>query len=224
MRIAGRSARLPKVRDLTRLGTSFERRYRALRLWHDYHRGLTPPPPRAFARFGPGTFLLPPARVEMPECIELGRNVRIHENGWLCLKALPGSPPPRLVIGNNVTIGRFAKIVCAGHVVIEDDALIGDQVYIADTHYTHDDHARPIGQQPLAPPRAVHIGPGSFVGVRAMIQPGVTLGANAYVGAAAIVGCDVPAHTVAVGDPARIVRRYDPTRGDWARADDEPRS
>jgi acetyltransferase-like isoleucine patch superfamily enzyme len=128
-------------------------------------------------------------------------------------------PLPRLAIGNNVTICRFAKIVCAGEVVIEDDALLGDQVYIADTHYTHDDPSTPIGKQPLATPRPVHIGPGSFVGVRAMIQPGVTLGANAYVGAAAIVGCDVPAHTVAVGDPARIVRRYDPARGEWARAD-----
>ena len=185
-------------------------------MWRLYQRGLSTPPPRAFGTYGRGTVIVPPARIELPEHIHLGRDVRIHENGWLCVRQLPGLPPPRLTIGDNVTIGRFSKIVCTGDLVIEDDALIADHVYIADTHFTYEDVGTPIGKQPLAAPKPVRIGAGSFIGVRAMVQPGVTIGANAYLGAAAVAGEDVPDRTVAVGDPARVVRRYDAATGLWS--------
>jgi acetyltransferase-like isoleucine patch superfamily enzyme len=195
------------------------RRRRRRRLWRLYYEGLLPPPPSAFASWGEGTIVMPPARVESPGCIELGRDVRLHEYSWLCVQPQPGQPPPRLRIGDGVRIGRFCKIVCTGEVVIERDTLIGDHVSIADTRHTFDDPSRPIAQQPLAPARPVHIGPGSFVGVRAMVQPGVTIGQNGYVGAAAVVGEDVPGRSVVIGDPARVIRRYDPGSGTWHHAD-----
>jgi carbonic anhydrase/acetyltransferase-like protein (isoleucine patch superfamily) len=188
---------------------------RRRRAWHNYYLGLLPPPETAFATWGNGTIVMPPVRVEAAECVELGRNVMLHEYCWLCVKRQPGMPPPRLVIGNNVSINRFVKIVCAGEVVIEDDVLIGDHVYIADTHYTFDDPNRPIADQPLAPPEPVRIGAGSHIGVRAMIQPGVTIGRNGYVGAAAVVGRELPPFSVAVGDPARVIRQYDKAAEQW---------
>ena len=66
-----------------------------------------------------------------------------------------------------------------------------------------------------APPRPVVVGRGVHIGFRAIIEPGVTLGEHAYVGAGAIVRDDVGPRTVVVGDPARVVRRYDPERRAW---------
>jgi len=189
------------------------------RLWGAAGKGLMPPPPRAFAAFGAGSVIAPPARVQAPDCIRIGSRVLFHEHAWLCVVPQPGAPRPLLEVGDGTSFNRFVKIVCAGRVVIGQDCLIGDHVFIADTHHRFDDPARPIAGQPLAEPKPVTIGSGSHIGFRAMILPGVTLGENAYVGAGAVVAEDVPARTVVVGDPARPIRRYDEAVGAWVDVD-----
>ena len=53
------------------------------------------------------------------------------------------------------------------------------------------------------------VGPGAWLGAGAKILDGVNIGEHAIVGAAAVVRDDVPAHTVAVGIPARVISRRD---------------
>jgi acetyltransferase-like isoleucine patch superfamily enzyme len=196
------------------------------RLWGDAGRGLLAPPSRAFASFGRGSIIMPPARVQASEHIHIGDGVTIHEHAWLCVVPQPGMPAPRLEIGSGTSINRFFKVVCAGEVIIGEDCLIGDQVAIEDTHYRYDLPDTPIQKQPLADPLPVRIGRGTHIGVRCTILPGVTIGEYAYLGAAAVVREDVPPRTVVAGDPARPIRRYDEARGDWvdvrSRPDDRP--
>ncbi len=189
-------------------------------LWGAAGRGLVPPLPRSFGAFGPGSMIIPPSRVQSPECIYVGTGVRVHEHAWLCVVPQPGAPKPRLEIGDGTSLNRFVKIVCAGSVIIGGECLIGDHVFISDTEYRHDDPSIPIARQPLETPRPVVIGSGSHVGFRAIIRPGVTLGEHAYVGAGAVVIEDVPDRTVVVGDPARIIRRWDPDSKMWLEGDD----
>jgi acetyltransferase-like isoleucine patch superfamily enzyme len=194
------------------------------RLWGDAGKGLLPPPHERFASFGEGSFIIPPARVQMPEHIHIGRRVVLHEHIWLCVVQRTPNEQPLLEIGDGTSINRFVKIVCAGHVSIGSECLIGDHVFIADTHYRYDDPDRPIREQELAAPKPVIVGNGCHIGVRAMIGPGVTIGEHAYVGAGAVVTEDVPARSVVVGYPARIVRRYDEKTGTWITPSDQPRS
>jgi acetyltransferase-like isoleucine patch superfamily enzyme len=56
--------------------------------------------------------------------------------------------------------------------------------------------------------KPIKIGRGCFIGSRSMILKGVTLGDRAVVGAGAVVTKDVPAYSVAAGNPARIVRTF----------------
>jgi carbonic anhydrase/acetyltransferase-like protein (isoleucine patch superfamily) len=189
------------------------------RLWGYVGKDLLSPAREAFGSFGNGSLLLSPARVQSPGCIHIGDRVMVHEHVWLCVVPQPDRPPPRLTIGDGTSINRFVKIVCAGNVDVGPDCLIGDHVFIADTHYRYDDPTRPIAEQELAPPRPVVIGRGSHIGVRAMILPGVTLGENSYVGAAAVVEHDVPPRTVVAGHPARVIRRWDPDTRAWLSGD-----
>lgn len=55
-------------------------------------------------------------------------------------------------------------------------------------------------------PAPVHIGKGAWIGANATILPGVTVGDGAVVAAASVVTRDVPAGTVVVGSPARVLR------------------
>lgn len=192
--------------------------WRRARLRRRMARALEPPPAEAFAGFGLGTLVLPPARVESPECIQLGARVMVHEHAWLCVQRRGGLPDPRLEIGDGCSLNRFVKIVCHGRVTLGAGVLVGDRVYISDV-----EHEPVPGDAPrLTAPRAVIVEDGVLLGVGVVVKPGVRIGAGAYIGASAVVTADVPPYSLAVGNPARVIRSLDVTTGRWAAVRADP--
>src|SRR6185503_20941129 len=120
---------------LRSLAQRLQGRRNARRLWGIAGRGLLPPPLSAFGAFGTNSIIVPPTRIQAPECIFIGSNTQINEHTWLCVVPQPDRPPPRLVIGSDTTIRRFIKIVCAGEVIIGDQIGMSDAVFITDTRY-----------------------------------------------------------------------------------------
>ena len=183
------------------------RRFR-LRVLRDVVRDLTPPPPSAFRRFGAGSVLVPPARVNSPECIEIGDGVVVLEHGWLSVRSEHAGAPPRLVIGDRVRFGRCLTIACIGEVVVEDDVMTSDGVFIGDCFHEYSDPHTPVLYQPMSTPEPVRIERGAYLGAGSIVLPGVTVGTGAYVGEGAVVADDVAPRTVVLGNPARVVERY----------------
>lgn len=183
--------------------------------WRRTANALLPPPPRTYAAYGDGTVIVPPARIELPECIQIGSGTIVHEHAWLCVQRRPHLARPQLRIGNRVSLNRFVKVVCLGSVDIGDDVLTGDRVYISDVE--HLPWSGDEDEHPLTDPQPVSIGDRVFLGISAIVKPGVTIGADAYVGAAAVVREDVPAGGLVVGDPARLVRLRNAETGEWER-------
>jgi acetyltransferase-like isoleucine patch superfamily enzyme len=118
----------------------------------------------------------------------------------------------RIYIGRNVVIRPGVKLFGSDpstpnlHIKINDDVLIGSDVHIYTNNHNFYDKDRSIfvqGHQDVEP---VMIEFGSWIGAKAVILPGVTIGRGAVVGAGAIVTKDVPPFTVVAGNPARIVK------------------
>lgn len=174
-----------------------------------------PPDPARFRAFGAGSVLVPPVRVSAPELIEIGEQVRVLEGSWLSVERAVAGVEPLLRIGDRVRIGRYCLVACVGSVTIEPDVLTSDGVFIGDSYHDYRDPVVPIAAQPMALPRDVVIGRGAFLGVHCIVLPGVSIGANAYVGAGAVVTRDVPARTVVAGNPARPVRAWDDHSRSW---------
>lgn len=170
-----------------------------------------PPASYAFKRFGKGSVIAPPARVEGAEFIDIGDGVLIHEHSWLMAKARPGHPSPSLVLEDTAKTNRFVKIVCLLDVHIGYGAMLSDRVYVSDVEYVPGATDVLPGDRELTEPRPVRIGKGVFLGVGAVVKPGVTIGDWAYVAAGAIVEKDVPERTLVAGAPARAVRKWDPS-------------
>lgn len=95
-------------------------------------------------------------------------------------------------------INYGGDITCCTQVVIGDNCLIGPQVVIRD-----DDAHEVIGSARKAP---IIIGDNVWVGMRAVILKGVTIGDGAIVAAGAVVTKDVPPRTIVGGNPARVIR------------------
>jgi acetyltransferase-like isoleucine patch superfamily enzyme len=89
-------------------------------------------------------------------------------------------------------------IICRNRVDIGQDCLIGPQVMIRD-----DDAHEVIGSPRSAP---IIIGDRVWVGARAIILKGVTIGDGAIVASGAVVTKDVPPRTVVAGTPAHVIR------------------
>lgn len=116
-------------------------------------------------------------------------------------------PPFSSDFGKNTKFGRrvFINSGCTfqdqGGIVVGDDCLIGHNVVIATLN--HD--VAPSRRADMHP-AAVVIGRNVWIGANATILPGVTIGDNAVVAAAAVATRDVPSQSIVVGSPAKVVR------------------
>lgn len=177
------------------------------------------PPPRAYAAFGADSVIAEPATITCPHRIEIGDGVLIMPGAWLSVveEHRGRRYEPRLRIGDRASLGRDMVIACIGLVEIGADVLTGDRVFIGDTYHDFRDPNTPVGRQHMVDPRPVRIGRGAFLGLGAIVLPGVTIGENGYVGAGAVVTEDVPDRCVVVGNPARVIRRWDDAARQWVR-------
>jgi acetyltransferase-like isoleucine patch superfamily enzyme len=119
-------------------------------------------------------------------------------------------PPFTSDFGKNIHLGRrvFINAGCRfqdqGGITIGDDCLIGHNAVIATLQ--HD--IAPSRRSDLIPSPVV-IGRNVWLGANVTVLPGVTIGDDAVIGAGSVVTKDVPARTIAVGSPARVVRSID---------------
>ncbi len=121
-----------------------------------------------------------------------------------------------VTIGDRCLIGKGCGIVAHERVVIGDDVFTGHHVYITDANHGYEDTALPIGAQ-FASPRPVSIGAGSWLGHGTIVLPGAQIGRHVVVGAGSVVTGVLPDDCVAVGNPARVIRRY--VDGTWVDVD-----
>lgn len=139
----------------------------------------------------------------------------------LRLDAFPTKEHVVLHIGDHVQVNDHVHIAVIEHVHIGDHTLIASKVFIADHHHGEYRLADPASAPDVPPDarpliaRPVHIGQRVWIGEHVSVMPGVTIGDGAIIGAGSVVTRDVPPACVAVGNPARIVRRYDTTTQAW---------
>jgi acetyltransferase-like isoleucine patch superfamily enzyme len=171
--------------------------------------GPDTPRGRRFGSFGERSVIcFPPAALYNERYIHIGAHTMIGPHVSLSAGMLPGQrclSERVLVIGDRCLIGRGSAVV--GHLSIEigDDVWTGPDVYITDQNHGYDDPTRPISVQAM-PERPVRIGAGSWLGRGVVVLPGATIGEHVVIGANSVVRGDIPAFTVAAGNPARVVK------------------
>lgn len=114
----------------------------------------------------------------------------------------------RLSVGEHSVINRSCRLDSRGGLVIGANVSISPDCYLISA--SHDPHSPSFGVS--SKPSVVTIHDYAWLGVRALVLPGVTIGRGAVVGAGAVVSRDVPAMAIVAGNPARVIgqRREEP--------------
>jgi serine acetyltransferase len=176
---------------------------------------------KKFHSFGQRSLIMwKPTTIFNEQYISIGQDTLIGEGVALSAGMVPGQEcisSPVVTIGDRCLIGRGSGIVGHFSIIIGNDVWTGHHVYITDQNHGYEDITRPISQQ-TQPERAVVIGDGSWLGYGAVVLPGVTIGKHCVIGANSVVTSNIPDFSVAVGVPARVIRRYEATAG-WVNVD-----
>lgn len=203
---------------------------RVLRRWERTVERLTLP---SFATPAIGFEMRRPRSLTNPGAMHIGRDVKLGPNSELkCQTTFPGgwmrhpegehvqqSFTPSLTIGDRVTASGALQVLAFESVVIEDDVMFANNVFVADGTHAFDHVDVPYKFQGVGQPRPIRIGRGSWIGQNVVILPGVQIGAMAIVGSNSVVTRDVPEYSIVVGSPARVLRRWNAEHRAWADGD-----
>jgi len=174
---------------------------------------------RRFKRFGENSAIcFPVAALFGEEYIEVGDGTIVGPHCTLSAGIMPGHTLgniPRLSIGARCLLGKSSGIVTHESIEIGDDVFTGHHVYITDASHGYEDVTLPIGRQ-FGESKPVRVGDGSWLGHGVVVLPGADIGRHVAVGAGSVVTGALPDFSVAVGSPARVVRRYVEGEG-WVR-------
>lgn len=167
--------------------------------------------------FGQSSQIKLPRKILGKKYISIGKRTFIFSNSWLqAIDNYQGiAYQPELSIGDDVYIGSNSCIVAMNKVIISSECVLSEHVYIADNAHGIDPRMGLIMKQNLVCKGPVLIGKGCFIGYRAVIVSGVTLGEHCVVGANSVVTRSFPPHSMIAGSPAKLIKRFDFSSGSW---------
>ena len=119
-----------------------------------------------------------------------------------------------VLIGDGARIGIGSVVI--GPVRLGDRVGLGQHVFISGFNHGYSDGTRDSIEQPLDLKEVV-IGNESHIGANSVVVAGVHIGERVQVGAGSVVTKDIPSFSVAVGNPARVIKRYDDALGVWVK-------
>lgn len=176
-----------------------------------------------FLSAGTNFFIEFPYKLLNPKYIKVGTRFRVFKGSRIeCIPKYGDQIfEPKLIIGNNVTINNNVHIGVINKVILEDNVLLASYVYITD--HNHGDYGQDFNSNPNSPPSSrnlfspgcVHIRKNAWIGEGVKILPNVTIGTGSIVGANSVVTKDIPDYTIAVGIPAKVIKKFNFATKKW---------
>ncbi len=170
-----------------------------------------------FGAYGKDVYIEGGVVINRPRFVQLGDHVRIKRNTSINLHPKDKrSKDILLFVGEDVIISESCFISACNRIVIEEHVGISPNVMIIDNSRKPGDVSRPSKEQKVEV-GFVHIGADSWIAYGACVMPNVTIGKHCIIGALSVVNKDIPPYSVAVGSPAKVVKRYDFDRKEWVK-------
>ena len=117
-------------------------------------------------------------------------------------------------IGNHSRIGLGNVII--GPVSIGNNVILAQNIVISGLNHVYEDVTIPISDQPVKISQIV-IEDNCWIGANVVITAGVTVGKHSVVAGGAVVTKNIPPYSIAVGNPAKVIKQYNDITKEWMR-------
>ena len=134
----------------------------------------------------------------------LGKNVRFGNDTRI---GFFGGEDNKLIIGDNCYFVNRNSFLVGGGMEIGNNCLFASDILVTSENHSIDPNLdRPYEKLVMEP---VKIGDSCWIGEKVVILPGVNIGEHSVIGAASVVTKDIPPYSIAVGNPARVIRKLE---------------
>lgn len=161
-----------------------------------------------YIKKGKGAVIYRSVRKDLPPFrkFQLG-NYSVIED-YSCLNNAVGD----IIIGDYCRIGLSNTVI--GPIKIDDGVNISQNVVLIGLDHNYQDITKGIVDQGITT-SPISIGEHTIIGANVIVLPGVTIGKHCFIGAGCVVAKDIPDYSVTVGNPARIIKRYNKQLQIW---------
>ncbi len=119
-----------------------------------------------------------------------------------------------VIIGSGVRIGMSNVVI--GPVQVGNNVIFAQNIVISGLNHGYEDINTPICKQPTSTAKII-VEDDSWIGANAVITAGVTIGKHSVIAAGAVVTKNIPPYSIAVGNPARVIKQYNFETREWTR-------
>jgi len=119
-----------------------------------------------------------------------------------------------VLIGDRVRIGMSNVLI--GPVTIGNDVMLAQNIVLSGLNHGYEDikivpHKQPVTKKKITLEDEV------WIGANSVVVAGVTIGKHSVIAAGSVVTKNIPPYSVAVGNPARVIKQYNPQTEIWER-------
>lgn len=165
----------------------------------------------------------PNAYIRGASHISIGANFQAGRLFWLEAVTRHGGRiyDPHIVIKDNVALNESVHIAATNYVEIGNNVLMASKIYISD--HNHGEYQGINQSDPRLPPNSrivtsnlrVVIGDNVWIGEFVSILAGAIIGEGCIIGSNSVVTKEIPPYSIAVGCPAKVIKRYDFEEKKW---------
>jgi acetyltransferase-like isoleucine patch superfamily enzyme len=151
--------------------------------------------------------------------IQFGNSVLLDREVWLNVPVAPSTAGPAIIFEDGCMVGRRGVISARNRIHFERNVIFAPGVLVMDHNHAFGDINAPIAAQGITDGGTIRIEEGCWIGFGVAIVCGkgeLVIGRNSVIGANSVVSRSIPAHSVVAGNPARVVKQFDPVKGEWS--------
>ena len=119
-----------------------------------------------------------------------------------------------IYIGSETRIGIGSVLI--GPVNVGSNVRLAQNVVVSALNHNYSDVSKPISKQGITI-NEVYIGDETWIGANSVVLPGVFIGKHCVIAAGSIVTKNIPSYSVVAGNPAKVVKVYQPESNKWIR-------